>query len=83
MTTTRTASCVFCGRTAKLRPVTAAVELDCAACGSFELTLGVIAQLRTDAHAKTAVQAEIRRQLDSGVERVRVNIETIKALKGR
>jgi hypothetical protein len=78
-----TAKCLFCSRTAPLRSITAAVQLDCPACGPYEVTVGAIVQLRTDAHAKAEARAEIRRQLDSGVERPLINIETIKALKGR
>ena len=83
MTTTRTASCLFCGGTAQLRSVTAAVQLDCLACGPYEVTVGAIGQLRADAHAKAAVRAEIRRQLGSGVERPHIDLEIIKALRGR
>jgi len=59
------------------------VQLDCSACGSYEMTVGAIGRLRADAHAKAAVRAAIRRQLDSGVERPLINLEIIKALKGR
>ena len=81
--TERTAACLFCGRTAPLRSITAAVQLDCSACGPYEITIGAIGQLRGDPHAKAAVRAEIRRQLDTGVERPRVDLEIVKALKGR
>ncbi len=83
MSTPRTASCILCGRTASLRSVTAAVQLDCPECGPFEMTVGVIGHLRVDAAAKAAVRAEIRRQLDTGVERPHVNLEVVNALKGR
>jgi len=83
MTTTRTASCPFCGRTAPLRSITAAVQLDCSACGPYEITVGAIGQLRADAQTRAAVRAEIRRQLDSGVERPHVDLEIVKALKAR
>jgi hypothetical protein len=73
----------FRGRTAPLRSVTAAMQLDCPACGSYEVTVGAIGQLRTDAHAKATVRAEIRRQLDGGVEMPHIDLEIIKALKGR
>ena len=83
MSTPRTASCVLCGRTASLRSITAAVQLDCEDCGPYEMTVGVIGALRLDAAMKAAVRAEVKRQLDSGVERPAVNIEVLKALKGR
>lgn len=83
MSTTRTAACLFCGRTSSLRTVTAAVQLDCPACGPYEVTLGVIGQLRADATAKAAVRAEIYRQLHSGVERPHIDLETLQKLKGR
>ena len=63
--------------------VTPVVRLDCSTCGPYEITTGVIGHLRTNAHAKAAVYAEIRRQLDSGVERPHINIEILQALKGR
>jgi hypothetical protein len=47
------------------------------------VTVGAIGQLRADAHAKAAVRAEIRRQLGSGVERPHIDLEIIKALRGR
>lgn len=59
------------------------MQLDCAACGSYEVTVGVIGQLRADAYAKAAVRAEIRRQLDSGVEMPHINLEILRALRGR
>lgn len=83
MSTTRTTACPFCGRAASLRSVTASVQLDCSECGPYELTTGVIGRLRGDANAKAAVRAEIRRQLDSGVERPSINVEILQALKGR
>jgi hypothetical protein len=83
VSSTRTAACLFCGRTAPLRSITAAVQLDCSDCGSYEVTVGAIGQLRADAHAKAAVIAEIRHQLDTGVERPHIDLEVIKALKGR
>ena len=82
MTSTRTASCLFCGRTAPLRSVTAAVQLDCPECGPYEVTVGVIAALRMDAQAKAAVREEVRRQLDSGVERPHINVDVLSSLKG-
>lgn len=47
------------------------------------MTVGAIGQLRANARAKEAVLKEIRRQLDSGVERPQINVETLHALKGR
>ena len=83
MSSARTASCLLCGRTAALKSVTASVQLDCPDCGLYEVTVGAIAQLRLDARMKAAVRAEIRRQLDSGVERPQINVELLQALKGR
>lgn len=83
MSTQRTASCALCGRTASLRSITAAVQLDCEECGPYEMTVGAIGALRLDAVTKAAVRVEVRRQLDSGVERPVVNIEVLTALKGR
>ena len=83
MSSTRTAACLFCGRTAPLRSITAVVQLDCPACGPYEVTVGAVGQLRVDAHAKAAVLAEVRRQLDSGVERPHIDLEILRALKGR
>jgi len=83
MTSMRTASCVLCGRTARLASNSAAVQLDCLDCGPFEITIGVISHLRTDARTKAAVLAEIRRQLDVGVARPHINLEILQALKAR
>jgi len=47
------------------------------------VTVGAVGQLRDDPPAKAAVRAEIRRQLDVGVERPHVDIEFIRALKAR
>jgi hypothetical protein len=66
-----------------LRFPTGTLQLDCPSCGFYEVTTGAIDQLRVDEHAKAAALAEIRRQLDSGVERPQINLETIKGLKGR
>jgi hypothetical protein len=66
-----------------LRFPTGTLQFDCSACGFYEVTTGAIDQLRLDEHAKAAVLAEIRRQLDSGVERPQINLELIKQLKGR
>lgn len=79
----RTASCLFCERTAPLRSVTAAVQLDCPACGPYEVTVGAIGELRADSRTKAAVRAEIHRQLDNGVERPHIDLEVLKALRGR
>ena len=83
MSSTRTATCLFCGRTAPLRSITAAVQLDCPACGPYEVTVGAVGRLRDDPPAKASVRAEIRRQLDVGVERPHIDLEIINALKGR
>jgi hypothetical protein len=83
MTSTRTASCVLCGRTARLASNSAAVQLDCTDCGAFEVTIAVVGRLRADSRAKAAVRAEIRRQLDVGVARPHVNLEVLEALKAR
>jgi len=47
------------------------------------VTVGAVGHLRDDPPAKAAVRAEIRRQLDCGVERPHVDLEFIKALKAR
>jgi hypothetical protein len=59
------------------------MQVDCPDCGQYELTVEAISQLRLDAQLKSSVRAEIRRQLDSGVERPQINLELIQALKGR
>jgi hypothetical protein len=59
------------------------VQVDCPDCGRYELTVEAISHLRLDAQLKASVRAEIRRQLDSGVERPQINLELIEALKGR
>ncbi len=81
MSSTKSTACLFCGGTATLKSVTAAVQLDCPECGSYEVTVGAIAQLRSDTRARGAVLAEIRRQIASGVERPSINIETLAILK--
>jgi len=83
MSTPRTAACVLCGRTASLRSVTAAIQLDCPDCGLYEMTVGAIGALRADAALKAAVRVEVKRQLDAGVERPTINIEVLQALKAR
>jgi len=83
VSTTRTTICLFCGAPAQVVSVTPLVQLDCPSCGSYGLTTGVISHLRTNAHAKAAVYAEIRRQLGAGVERPHINVEILQALKGR
>jgi hypothetical protein len=65
-----------------LRSVTAAVQLDCPECGPYEVTVGAIASLRTDAQAKAMVREEVRRQLDSGIERPHINVDILESLKG-
>jgi hypothetical protein len=77
---TRKSKCLFCGRTAALKAATT-VQVDCPDCGRYELTLEAINHLRLDAQAKASVRAEIRRQLDSGVERPQISLEVIQALK--
>ena len=83
MTSTRTAACILCGRTARLESAAAALRLDCPDCGPYDVTIGVIGHLHADAGAKGAVRAEIRRQLDGGVERPHISLEILRALKGR
>jgi predicted RNA-binding Zn-ribbon protein involved in translation (DUF1610 family) len=80
--TTRPASCLFCGQTVPLRAVTAALKFDCPACGPYEVTVGAINLLR-DANTNAAARGEIRRLLNSGVERPLINLEVITALKAR
>src|SRR3974377_1503424 len=77
VSTQRTANCIFCRRTSPLKSVTAAVQLACAECGPYEVTVGVIGLLRDDPAAKAAVRAEIRHQLHSGGERTHVNLEVV------
>jgi hypothetical protein len=80
VSSTRKSKCLFCGRTAALKAVTT-VQVDCPDCGRYELTLEAINHLRLDTQAKASVRAEIRRQLDSGVERPQISLEVIRALK--
>jgi len=47
------------------------------------VTVGAVGRLRDDPPAKASVRAEIRRQLDVGVERPHIDLEIINALKGR
>ncbi len=75
--------CILCGRTADLWSAAGAVLADCPGCGSYEVTVGAIGQLRLDAQARAAVLAEVRRQLDSGVERPHIDLEVLRALKPR
>ena len=83
MNTARTAKCLFCDRVVPLRFPTGTVQMDCPVCGSFEVTTGVLGILRNDANVNAAVRAEIRHQLESGVERPTVNIEFLQHLKAR
>lgn len=83
MDTARTAKCLFCDSVVPLRFPTGTVQMDCPVCGSFEVTTGVLGILRSDANVNAAVRAEIRHQLDSGVERPTVNLEFIHHLKAR
>jgi hypothetical protein len=81
--TARIAKCLFCDRLVPLRFPTGTVQVDCPVCGSYEVTTGVLGILRHDANVNAAVRAEIRHQLDSGVERPTVNHEFITQLKAR
>jgi hypothetical protein len=83
MSSTRTASCIFCGRTSPFEFANGASRLDCPACGPYEVTVGAMAQLRSDARTKSGVRAAIRLQHDEGVERPRINADDVKALKDR
>jgi hypothetical protein len=83
VTGTRTASCLFCGRTAPLRSISTSVQLDCEECGPYELTLGVISRFRLDWAVKEIVKAEIRRQLRNGVAMPLIDLEVLKSLTGR
>lgn len=77
------AVCLFCGRAASMRPLAAAVHLDCSACGPCEVTVEAMALLRADANLRDAVRRQLRRHLDTGAERPLVNLEFIQSLKGR
>ncbi len=81
MSATRTAACIFCGRTAPMRSGTAAVQLNCRACGSYEMTIGAISQLRADSQTKAAVLDEIHRQHAGGVKIPRINDDVLQGLK--
>ncbi len=83
MSSTRTASCFFCGRTSPFSFFMGASRIDCPTCGSYDVTVGVSSRIRSNPQMKALVRAEIRRQLDSGVARPRINLDDIKALKGR
>jgi hypothetical protein len=83
VSSTRTAACLFCRRAVPVRFPTGTVQLDCPDCGWYEVTTGAIELLRSDEHANAAVRAEVRRELDSGVERPQINLWLIKELKGR
>ena len=77
------AACLFCGRTASTRSLTAPVQLDCSACGPCEVTVEAMSLLRADENLRKAVQRQMRRHLDTGAERPLVNLEFIQSLKGR
>lgn len=66
-----------------MRSGIAVVQLDCPDCGSYEMTTGVIAQLRGDEQATAAVLNEIRRSHDAGFRTPHISIETLDALKKR
>ena len=75
--------CLFCGRTASLRPFAAKVQLDCSACGPCEVTVEAMGLLRADENLRKAVLRQLRRHLDTGAERPLVNLEFVRSLKGR
>lgn len=77
------AACMFCGRTASMRPFAAVVHLDCSACGACDVTVEAMGLLRADENLRRAVLRQVRRHLDGGAERPLVNLEFIKSLKGR
>jgi hypothetical protein len=83
MSSARLVSCLLCGQMTPMRSITASVELNCPDCGPYEVTVGAISHLRVDAQTKAIVRAEVRRQLDSGVERPQINLDILKALKAR
>jgi len=75
--------CLFCGRTASVRSLEAAMQLDCSACGACEVTAEAMGLLRADENLRKAVFRQVRRHLETGVERPLVNLELIRSLKGR
>jgi hypothetical protein len=77
------AVCIFCGRTASMRSLGAAVHLDCSDCGPCEMTVEAMVLLRADENLRKAVLQQMRRHLDTGAERPLVNIEFLRSLKGR
>ena len=77
------ARCLFCGRTASMRSLAAAVQLDCSACGPCAMTVEAMGLLRADENLRKAVLRQMRRHLDTGAERPLVNLEFIQSLKGR
>ena len=77
------AVCLFCGRTASVRPFAKVFQLDCSTCGACEVTVEAMGLLRADANLREAVLRQIRRHLDEGAERPLVNLEFIQSLRGR
>ena len=82
MSSTRTASCLFCGRTSPMKSNSAAIGIDCSACGRYEVTIGAIHHIRADPSLRTPVFEEVRRQLAEGQEPL-VTLEFVKTLTGR
>jgi hypothetical protein len=83
VSTTRTASCLFCRRTLPFEFFMGASRMDCPTCGSYAVTIGASSRIRSNPQMRASVLAEIRRQLDSGVARPRINLDDIRALKAR
>ena len=83
MSSTGAAGCLFCGLTLPYKYFMGAVQLGCPTCGSYEVTVGAMSRLRSDPAMKAAVRVEIRKQLDCGVERPRINLDDLEELKGR
>lgn len=77
------AVCLFCGRTSSVRSFAAAVQLDCSDCGACEVTVEAMGLLRADENLRKAVMRQVRRHLETGIERPLVNLEFIKSMKGR
>ena len=83
MSDSEMAACLFCGRTASMRSLAAAVQLDCSTCGPCEVTVEAMGLLRADENLRKAVLRQLRRHLDTGAERPLVNLEFVQSLKGR
>jgi hypothetical protein len=75
--------CLFCGKTASSRALAAVVQLDCSACGPCDVTIEAMGLLRADENLRKAVLRRMRRHLDTGAERPHIDLEFLKALKGR